>query len=131
MVNGYLRFQKQREKIGSPYNEWANVTRGIPQRSILGPLLFNNFINDIFLFIEKFDICKCVDDNTSFSCGDNYNLSIVLKSLEHDMKIFLRQFKFTHSEYEEVSIYDSLEVSTVKISGQLMLKNQTIQSYWE
>ena len=83
-------FRNKGKKIGSPYNEWANVTRGIPQRSILGPLLFNNFINDIFLFIEKFDICKCVDDNTSFSCGDNYNLSVVLKSLEHDMKIFLR-----------------------------------------
>ena len=70
-----------KEKIGSSYSDWANVTRGIPQRSILGPLLFNIFINDIFLFIEKSDICKFTDDNTLFSCGDN--LSVILKSLEH------------------------------------------------
>ena len=73
MVNGYLRFRKQREKIGSSYKDWANVTRGILQRSIQRPLLANNLINDIFLFIEKPDICKCADDKKLFSCGDNYN----------------------------------------------------------
>ena len=88
LVNDYLRFRKQRGKIGSSYSDWANVTRGIPQRSILGPLLFNIFTNDIFLFIEKSDICKFADDNTLFSCGDN--LSVILISLEHDMKILLR-----------------------------------------
>ena len=36
LVNDYLRFRKQKKKIGSLYNDWANVTRGIPQRSILG-----------------------------------------------------------------------------------------------
>ena len=88
LVNGYLRFQKQRKRIGSSYSDWANVTRGIPQRSILGPLLLNIFMFDIFLFIEKFDIFKFADDNRLFSCGDN--LSVILKSLEHDMKNFLR-----------------------------------------
>ena len=83
-------FLETKEKtLGSSYSDWANVTRSIPQRSILGPLLFNIFINDIFLFIEKSDICKFTDDNTLFSCGDN--LSVILKSLEHDMmKILLR-----------------------------------------
>ena len=70
LVNDYLRFPKQK-KIGSLYSDWASVTTGIPQRSILGPLLFNIFINGIFLFIEKSNICKFADDNTLFSCGDN------------------------------------------------------------
>ena len=88
LVNDYLRFRKQRKKIGSSYSDWANVTRGIPQISILGPLLFNIFISDIFLFVEKSDICKFADNNTLFSCGDN--LSVILKSLEHDNRIPLR-----------------------------------------
>ena len=86
LVNGYLRFRKQKKKIGTSYNDWANVTRGIPQRLILGSLLFNILINDVFLFIEKSDICKFADDNTLFSCRDN--LSIIFKSLEYDMKSF-------------------------------------------
>ena len=113
LVNDYLRFRKQRGKIGSSYSDWANVTRGILQRSILGPLLFNIFINDIFLFIERSDICKFADDNTLFFCGDN--LSVILKSLEHDMKILLRRFKFTYSRSGKVSSYDSSEIPTVKI----------------
>ena len=107
MVNDYLRFRKQRKKIGSSYSDWANVTRGISQRSILESLLFIIFINDIFLFTEKSDICKFADNNTLFSYGDN--LSVILKSLEHNMKILLRWFKFTYSESRKVSIYDSSE----------------------
>ena len=106
-------FENKRKKIGTSYSDWANVTRVIPQRPILGSLLSNIFINDIFLFIEKSDICKFADGNTLFSCGDN--LSVILKSLEHDMKILLRQFKFTYSESRKVSIYDSTETPTVKI----------------
>ena len=52
----YLSFRKQRTKVGSAYSKWSNIRRGIPQGSILGPLLFNIFINDIFMIIEQSDI---------------------------------------------------------------------------
>ena len=94
-------------------SDWAHVTTCIPQRSILGPLLFDIFLNDIFLFIEKPDICKFAHDGTFFFCGDN--LSVILKSLEHDMKILLEWLKFTYSESRKVSIYDSPEIHMVKI----------------
>ena len=58
-------------------------------------------------------MCKFADNNTLFSCGDN--LSVILKSLEHDMKILLRWFKFTYSEPEKISIYDTSDISTVKM----------------
>ena len=64
----YLSCRKQRTKMGSAYSNWSKVLRGIPQGSILGPLLFNILINDIFFFTEKSEICNFTDDNTLYSC---------------------------------------------------------------
>ena len=65
----YLTSHKQRVKIGSSYSVWKEIKRGVPQGSILGSLLFNVFINTIFMFIEKSEICHFADDNTIYDCG--------------------------------------------------------------
>ena len=49
----YLTSHKQRVKIGLSYSLWNEIKRGIPQGSILGPLLFNVFINGILSLLRK------------------------------------------------------------------------------
>ena len=71
LISDCLSYRKQRIKIGSAYIDWANVIRGIPQGYILCPLTFNIFINDIFLVVEKSNICNFTDDNTLYSHGSN------------------------------------------------------------
>ena len=43
------------------------LNQGVPQGSMLGPLLFNVFITDIFYAIEAFEICNFADDDTIYS----------------------------------------------------------------
>ena len=49
----YLSFRKQKTLVGSAYNKWSKVGRGTPLGLLLGPILFNIFINDIFMIIEQ------------------------------------------------------------------------------
>ena len=61
----------QRIKIGSAFIDWTNIAKGILQGSTLSLLLFNIFVNDLFFFSAKREICSFADDNSLYSCGMN------------------------------------------------------------
>ena len=62
----------QRVKIGSTFSSYLEILRGVPQGSILGPILFNLFINDLMFFIQETEVCNFADDTTIYSCSSNY-----------------------------------------------------------
>lgn len=83
LVRCYLSDRFQKTKVGSYFSTWLKIIKGVPQGSILGPLLFNIFINDLLSIIKKTDICNFADDNSLYSCEGT--LLEVVSNLKHDL----------------------------------------------
>ena len=66
LVQSYISNRKQRTKINSEFSSWEKILFGLPQGSILGPLLFNIFLCDLFFIMNDVEFASYADDNTPF-----------------------------------------------------------------
>ena len=64
LIYCYLKCRSQRVLVNAEFNSWIEIFKGVLQSSVLGPLLFNIFINHLFFLIEKSEVCTHTDDNS-------------------------------------------------------------------
>ena len=94
LISDYLSNRKQCVKLGTEISPLKHIFKGVPQGSILGPVLFNIFINDIFNFIHRSNLYNYADDNT-LSYSDK-NIDNVVQTLESDSNILIQWFSDNH-----------------------------------
>ena len=82
IIKSYLTNRWQHTKINTAFSSWTELLNGVPQGSILGPLLFNIYINDLFFNFAETDICNNADDTTLYACDSN--LQNLITRLERD-----------------------------------------------
>ena len=64
LIYSYLKRRKQSVRINNTYSSFQTILSGVPQGSVLGPILFNVYLNDLFLFIKQATLYNYADDNT-------------------------------------------------------------------
>ena len=69
-IDDYLNGRSQKFKLGSSFSSELNISYGVPQGSILGPLLFNIDICDLFFLNITSDIANYADDTTLYELSD-------------------------------------------------------------
>ena len=94
LIQQYLSNRKQRVKVGNAYSSWKDIFYGIPQGSILGPLIFNIFLCDLFYFLEGVAVASYADDTTPYTANKTNDL--VIKEIEHFSEVLFKWFDFNY-----------------------------------
>ena len=79
-ICNYLVDREKRAKISSSFSTWSKIEYGVPQGSILGPLLLNISTLDMFFEQKYVNFAVYVDDNTPYFCDKN--LEVLLSKLQ-------------------------------------------------
>ena len=84
LLESYLSDRNQRVFINGSESEWGEIESGVPQGSVLGPLLFLIYINDLEKDVKS-QKKKIADDTSLFSIVQDPNISAC--ELNHDLKL--------------------------------------------
>ena len=130
LIYSYLSNRKQRTRIDSLFSTWLEIVMGVPQGSILGPLLFNIFLNDLFLILESTENCNFADDNTLYSC--NESLESVISDLETDTSNVLDWLKVNQlvanpSKFQLMFLGNIRNKLCLEINGEVVNATDTVK----
>ena len=87
----YLKRRKQNARINNTHSVFQILLSGVAQGSILRPLLFKIFINDLYLQVQKADFLNIADDNT-ISAAENTKTKLI-STLVQDSQAAIDWFK--------------------------------------
>ena len=93
---GYLKdnlsHRKLKIKINETFSNWANVLHEVPQGFTLGPLIFNVFLCELFLFKPNADLISYADDSTPFAMGGSSELEVIneIKGVAESLTLWFR-----------------------------------------
>ena len=90
LMFSYLKGHRQRVKISNSRSFWKLLSKDVSQGSILGPFLFNVFMNDLFLFIQNSKLYNYADGNSVIYSSPDINA--ILTNLKHDCENAIKWF---------------------------------------
>ena len=72
-IQSYLNKRMQKLNVNNKFSVRQDIYSGVPQGSILGPILFNIFVNDCFSYLTTCDMCNYADNNTLYTYSRDFH----------------------------------------------------------
>ena len=91
LMSSYLCGRRQRVKLDNVYSDWRVVKTGVPQGSLLGPLLFNIYINDLNYKVPNTSLRRYADDTTEYA--SDVSPMVLEYTINEDLKIVSSWFE--------------------------------------
>ncbi len=114
LLTDYLKNRKIQTKVGDTYSDFISLILGVPQDSILCPLLFTIFINDIYIMLDA--LVKLFADDTTIILAHN------------DLKTLLTQFKRVFLQLNEWCKHNKLYINWSKTFNMFIHDKRIVQS---
>ena len=99
LIKSYLTGRWQTAKLNTGFSKWTEILLWVPQGFILGPLLFNIYINDSFFSTENTNVCIYIEDTTFYTCDSGFH-NLMLR-LEHDSVLVIEWFECNYMKLNE------------------------------
>ena len=123
LVQSYLSNRKQRTKINLEFSSWEEILFGVPQGSILGPLLFNIFLCDLFIIMNDVDFASYADDNTPFFVAND--LDEVISKLQNASKSLFQWFADNKMKANPDKCHF---ICSANVKTSIMIENEQIEN---
>ena len=86
-IYSYLKRRKQNVKIDDILSTFQSLISGVPQGSILRPILFNIFLNDLLTTLENSEIYNFADENTISSISEEKEALLTTSEKESEKAV--------------------------------------------
>ena len=145
LVTNYLSAKQQRVRLSGQHSSMKTIMKDVPQGSILGPILFNIFFNDLSYAIDECTLFTYADDTQLFKSAED--IDQVEHAINADLKKVdewyeFNQMKRNHSKYQAITfgrvernpvltcegtvipIQDEMELLSVTLDNKLKFEGQ-------
>ena len=128
LLKSYLTNRKQYVKIGKQKSELRNISCGVPQGSVLGPLLFILYINDLHKACTTGDMRIFADDTTVFfKCKNKKDITSIGMQIMTQLNMWFKANRLTlNSEKSNFVVFRSRQNKITNLPGQIHFENTCI-----
>ena len=135
-IRSYLSLRAQRVFANDTYSSYLNVTQGVPQGSVLGPLFYIIYANDLIDTIKHCKVALYADDTVIYTASNNFDRSVFYMQQDIDSildwcntnKIFVNTDKIKVMVLGSETVISRLLPYTIKL-GDTPLKNVNSYKY--